>query len=502
MPHKTLKTTTTFDAPNREHMFSKLSQSLASNPCADNTRVVKTTFPFVCYFDTAAVVTNFDNPKQLENLVATTENALAIVSACADSDLTSGVELAVIDPTSIPFYADSILFWLGYNTYSGTMPTEIGLMQHIRLLALNSNRISGTIPTEIGLLSQLTYLTLWWNDFEGTIPTQIAQLTLLEQLYVASPAFNGSLPSQFGLLSNLRVLEFGYYSRISPVIPSQYGLLSRLTIFEFDGAIRESNVATTIPSHIGLLTQLSKLIITGTGINGTIPTQLFQLTNLEFLTLSDNKLSGTVSNLFGVLTQLTFLNLGYNSFQGTLPAQLARLTRLAMLSITHNELSGFLPQPMPISLHINHTSQITSTSAANTVTSGLNCDFSGIQNTECYQIPQQPTEHIPESLFVCVVCAGCVVLAILIALAIFVVRHRGNPCIRATSPMFSVLSLMGLKLLVGCVIALAVVVYDNVSNEMRTGACRVGMGAGSVGSACVLGCVVVRNYVIWRILYP
>ena len=44
---------------------------------------------------------------------------------------------------------------LSQNKLGGTLTTEVGLLQNLRILRLSQNRISGTIPSELGLLHNL-----------------------------------------------------------------------------------------------------------------------------------------------------------------------------------------------------------------------------------------------------------------------------------------------------------------------------------------------------------
>ena len=46
-------------------------------------------------------------------------------------------------------------FWLANNQFTGTIPTEFGLLTNLERLALDRNQLSGLIPSELGGLSQL-----------------------------------------------------------------------------------------------------------------------------------------------------------------------------------------------------------------------------------------------------------------------------------------------------------------------------------------------------------
>jgi hypothetical protein len=61
------------------------------------------------------------------------------------------------------------------QSYSGTIPTEIGLMTNLEYgLYLNKNSLVGTLPTQIGLLSDmLSDLVLSDNSLTGEIPSEV-----------------------------------------------------------------------------------------------------------------------------------------------------------------------------------------------------------------------------------------------------------------------------------------------------------------------------------------
>jgi Leucine-rich repeat (LRR) protein len=97
----------------------------------------------------------------------------------------------------------------------------------------------------------------------------------------------------------------------------------------------------TIPSGIGLLTQLIHLEVDYSQLIGTIPPSLSNLSRLTYLSFFDNQLTGTIPPL-AMLSQLTYLNLGYNILTGSVPS-LATLSKLDSLSLGDNQLSGTIP---------------------------------------------------------------------------------------------------------------------------------------------------------------
>ena len=55
---------------------------------------------------------------------------------------------------------------------SGTIPTELGLLESLHTLNLKSNSLSGTVPTELDLIRNLQSLYLSGNPLTGTLPVQ------------------------------------------------------------------------------------------------------------------------------------------------------------------------------------------------------------------------------------------------------------------------------------------------------------------------------------------
>jgi Leucine-rich repeat (LRR) protein len=68
----------------------------------------------------------------------------------------------------------------------GMIPSEIGKLTNLELLALEDVVLFGTLPTELGRLTQLTHLALSHNQLTGFVPSQLSYLTALEVLYLES----------------------------------------------------------------------------------------------------------------------------------------------------------------------------------------------------------------------------------------------------------------------------------------------------------------------------
>ncbi|KAI2501778.1 hypothetical protein MHU86_12698 [Fragilaria crotonensis] len=69
----------------------------------------------------------------------------------------------------------------------------------------------------------------------------------------------------------------------------------------------DRTTGSTIPSAIGLLTQLTYLDFYGNQLTSTIPTEIGRLTRLKALAFYNNSLTSTIPSEIGLLTLLTEL---------------------------------------------------------------------------------------------------------------------------------------------------------------------------------------------------
>ena len=111
------------------------------------------------------------------------------------------------------------------------------------------------------------------------------------------------------------------------------------SITKFEGPSK----GNTIPTEIGLLTQLVNLGLNDEGLTGTIPSTLGNLVDLTYLGLAGNQLIGTIPSQLGLLTQLTVSSLAENQLTGTIPSSLGNLLRHIRLYLSNNRLTGTIP---------------------------------------------------------------------------------------------------------------------------------------------------------------
>ena len=84
-------------------------------------------------------------------------------------------------------------------------------------------------------------------------------------------------------------------------------------------------VGGTLPTSIGSLTALTKLLLTYCSLTGIIPTSIGAMKSLDTLNLSGNKLTGIIPASIGGLSSLKSLNVGYNMLTGVIPSSFCDL---------------------------------------------------------------------------------------------------------------------------------------------------------------------------------
>jgi Leucine-rich repeat (LRR) protein len=233
----------------------------------------------------------------------------------SDNDITGYI------PSSIDQLRSIEVLWLGGNNLGGSIPTEIGQLLSLKDLSLESNfreDVTGkrglitTIPSEIGQLKNLESLNLADNALSGLVPMNLGGLVSLRRLQLKRNYFEGQLPPSLGRLELLEELDISY-NWLSSTIPPEYGGMISLTAL---------SLASNYNDDDGYFTQ---------GIIGTLPTQLGMLTNLQLIDLSNNYITGTLITEIGQLQHLQSFLIQNNFLHGSIPIEYANCVSLKEL---------------------------------------------------------------------------------------------------------------------------------------------------------------------------
>ena len=84
---------------------------------------------------------------------------------------------------------------LGSNKFQGTLPHDLfSRLTNLKYLHVNNNDFSGSLPTEVGLLSSLMSLELQNSNLSGSLPSELLLLENMTSLVVRNTSFSGSIP--------------------------------------------------------------------------------------------------------------------------------------------------------------------------------------------------------------------------------------------------------------------------------------------------------------------
>ncbi|XP_062179116.1 probable LRR receptor-like serine/threonine-protein kinase At4g37250 [Phragmites australis] len=179
---------------------------------------------------------------------------------------------------------------------SGTLPADLGRVEHLRHLDLSGNSLNGSLPATLLNASELRVLSLAGNGISGELPDGAAVYTRsLQELNLSDNALAGRLPAVLCRLPSLAVL--------------------------------------------GLATNY---------LAGELP--IGGLGALELVDLSANNFNCSLPSDFGG-SRLRLLNVSSNNLTGALPTELSAVVPAnATVDLSHNNFTGAIPQAGPFAL--------------------------------------------------------------------------------------------------------------------------------------------------------
>lgn len=187
-------------------------------------------------------------------------------------------------------------------------------------LAISQAILSGTMPSGIGNLANLELLALGENLLTGRIPDYIQKL---------SPAEIPCPPEQY-LWNN----SFPNWEHDFPhsILPSKEYARGAHTCFHREFHISQWNISVPEltswpPARRNIWSSLSILDLPQNRFIGSIASQVGNLVNLRIFNLSENCMSGEMPSNLDCCLVLESLGLEGNKFNGTIPSFLISLER-------------------------------------------------------------------------------------------------------------------------------------------------------------------------------
>ncbi|KAJ1431335.1 Serine-threonine/tyrosine-protein kinase, catalytic domain [Sesbania bispinosa] len=137
--------------------------------------------------------------------------------------------------------------YLHYNSLYGEIPREIANLTELSDLYLNVNHLSGeipheigkmenlqgSIPTQLGDLKKLSVLALQSNQLAGAIPASLGDLGMLMRLDLSSNHLFGSIPTRLADVPSLQVLDV-HNNTLSGNVPPALKRLDEGFVYEYN----------------------------------------------------------------------------------------------------------------------------------------------------------------------------------------------------------------------------------------------------------------------------
>eukprot|EP00261_Vitis_vinifera_P035165 XP_019076408.1 PREDICTED: probable leucine-rich repeat receptor-like protein kinase At1g35710 isoform X2 [Vitis vinifera] len=279
-----------------------------------------------------------------------------------------------ISPYFITNWTELISLQVQNNSFTGKIPSEIGLLEKLNYLFLYNNMLSGAIPSEIGNLKDLLQLDLSQNQLSGPIPVVEWNLTQLTTLHLYENNLTGTIPPEIGNLTSLTVLDLNT-NKLHGELPETLSLLNnleRLSVFT-------NNFSGTIPTELGKNSlNLMYVSFSNNSFSGELPPGLCNGLALQYLTVNGgNNFTGPLPDCLRNCTGLTRVRLegnqftGGNYFSGSIPKELGNCERLLSLNLGNNNLSGEIPSELGNLLALQYLLDLSSNSLSGTIPSDL-----------------------------------------------------------------------------------------------------------------------------------
>ncbi|KAJ8629216.1 hypothetical protein MRB53_022539 [Persea americana] len=227
---------------------------------------------------------------------------------------------------------------LGSNQIFGSIPSGIGNLQDLILLAMHSNFMTGKIPYSIGKLNKLQVLQLSYNDFSGEIPASIGNHTQLSDLFLSGNNLQGIIPST---LKNCQRLSKLYLDRndLTGDMPKQIFSITTLRTIN----LGTNSLVGSLPTEVGNSKSLQLLNVSYNKLSGEIPKSLDNCFSLENLFIEGNFFQGAFPSL-SALKGMLQIDISHNNFSGKIPYYLEKLRYLQYLNLSYNDFECKVPE--------------------------------------------------------------------------------------------------------------------------------------------------------------
>lgn len=208
--------------------------------------------------------------------------------------------------------------------WNGVTCSELGIpgtpdMLRVTSLVLPNSHLLGSVPEDLGHIEHLRHLDLSSNLFNGTLPNSIFNSTELQVLSLSSNVISGHLPESINSMVSLQFLNLSD-NALAGKVPQNLTALKNLTVV----SLRSNYFTGDVPSGFG---SVEVLDLSSNLLNGSLPLD-FGGDNLRYLNLSYNKISGSISSEFAKqIPEKSTIDLSFNNLTGAIPESLSLLNQ-------------------------------------------------------------------------------------------------------------------------------------------------------------------------------
>ncbi|PIA59356.1 hypothetical protein AQUCO_00400326v1 [Aquilegia coerulea] len=182
---------------------------------------------------------------------------------------------------------------LSTNRLEGSIPLSFGGYLNLQSLNLSRNNLSNTIPKQIFSIHSLSILLdLSHNSFTGSLPSEVGQLKSLGYIDVSGNRLSGEIPSTLANCLGLEVLHMES-NMLEGKIPQSLSSLKNIQYID----LSSNNLSGPIPKYLENFQSLQRLNLSFNKLEGEIPMKgIFQ--NASSVSVAGNfKLCGGIHEL-------------------------------------------------------------------------------------------------------------------------------------------------------------------------------------------------------------
>ena len=296
---------------------------------------------------------------------------------------------------------------LDQNSITGEIPTQLGL--HTNLIEINiaSNKLCNDVPSQVQALSSSA--TGQWQVTSGNsigtvcgwiedtrFPSLGATSTTIISHY--SQKLSGTVPTEIGLLTDVTTVWL-HKNDFTGCLPTELGnLVKAWSWFRFNS----NYLSSSLPSQLGNLVKASKgFDFSVNSFSSSLPSELGSWQQMgSYFYLARNSFTSTIPTELGRLVEMTSsFSLASSSFTSSIPTELGGMHKMsAYFDLDYNAFTSSIPTELGRLSKLSFNFDLRSNSLTSTIPTELGllgenvCCYYGFYLSSNYLCGDIPTE--------------------------------------------------------------------------------------------------------------